>query len=192
LPPAPRRTPPSLLWALPKLGAAPLGSDAVGLLMDEAAAQAPAFTNRQLAQSAWALAKLSPPGAPPPPRAFADRLWHQAHLRAGRLAPGEVTLIIMAAARLGLADAPPAWLARELSRAAAGSALAGAPPERLAAALGALAQLGRKPPAAWLDAFWVAADPAGFDLQVGPGAAGLGCVRARAVRAAPRRGLNPA
>jgi hypothetical protein len=88
-------------------------------------------------------------------------------MRSGRLAPGEVTLLLLAAARLGLGDAPPSWLARELTAAAAAGALAGARPEKLAALLGALARLGRAPPSTWLDAFWAVAAPDAFSLQVG-------------------------
>lgn len=123
------------------------------LLFGEAAAQMPAMTNKEFANAAWALAKLSPPRprrALRPPAAFVERLWQQAHLRSGRLAPGEAARLIHAVGRLGL-DAPPRWLAGEL--AASQRMLQSARPEDVVATLVSLARMGRAPGREWLEAF---------------------------------------
>lgn len=153
-----------------------------GLLLAEVGAQLPALSNRGFCQAAWALARLSPtlppppgagaaadavgaralPRAAPPPPAFVERFWQQAHLRSGRLAPGESTLLLWAVARLGL-DAPPRWLAAELAQAQ--RALPTYRPDQLSNTLIALARMQRAPPAAWLAAFEAAAPLQAFTLQ---------------------------
>lgn len=150
----------SLLWALAKLDAR-VAAPASSLLVYEATAQMPAMTNKEFSQSIWALAKLLTTPAPgtapaparrpaPPPAPFVERLWQQAHLRSGRLAPGESTLLLWAVSRLGL-DPPPRWLAGEL--AAEQRALPSYRADQLSNTVVALARMGRAPPAAWMAAF---------------------------------------
>jgi hypothetical protein len=141
------------------------------------------MSNKEWVQATWALAKLSPPGTAAP-AGFVERFWVQAHLRSGRLAPGEATLLLWAVGRLGL-DAPPRWLAGQL--AAAQRALPSYRPDQLAATVVSLARMGRAPPPAWMGAFEAAARLEEFGLQVGPAAR-----RRRGPMPPPRRRPPPA
>jgi hypothetical protein len=138
----------------------PLGG--VALLYDEAAAQIASMSNKEWVQSTWALAKLSPPSSRAPP-GFIERFWQQAHLRSGRLAPSEATLLLWAVGRLGL-DPPPRWLAGQL--AAAQRALGSYRPDQLVATMVSLGRIGRAPPPDWMAAFERAARLEEFGLQV--------------------------
>jgi hypothetical protein len=148
----------------------------------------PAMTNKEFAQSAWAIAKIGRPGAAPPP-SFVDRLWQQAHLRAPALAPAETGLLLFAVSRLGL-HAPPQWLADVLVRLRA--ALPGLRPDQQVNAVVALARMGRGPGPEWLAAFEAATRLGEFTLQVRAGAAGASQGPVQGVRdLAARAGRQP-
>jgi len=122
------------------------------------------MSNAEFCKSIHALAKLTPARRPQPPAAFVDRFWQQAHLRAGRLAPGESTLLLWAVARLGL-DAPPRWLAAVLAQAQ--RALSHYRPDQLVNTIVSLARMGRAPARAWMESFEEAARMEEFGMQVG-------------------------
>jgi hypothetical protein len=121
------------------------------------------MANAEFCKSIHALAKLADTSPRPrPPPAFVDRFWQQAHLRSGRLAPGESTLLLWAVARMGM-EAPPRWLASELAQAQ--RALPHYKPDQLVNTIVSLARMGRAPAAAWMGAFEAAARMEEFGMQ---------------------------